>query len=184
MKGFYITIFGIMLCISIIRFSYGVEPLTVSQFMIVIEDFPLDIREDFEGVVYELGRVRVSIEAFVEAFNSISSGTGLRAILSALVGVFKILWSVCLLLVAFVKFLFLVVRDLSILLVRLFSLLFGFDPAAFEESVGNIDFGSSFSGSGVGVMDSAVAGDVSVSRWDVFRTQLPYWLQQLLGIFD
>ncbi len=147
MKGFYLTIFGVLLAVSIIRFTYGTDPLTFSQLMVVIEDFPLDVKEDFNGVVYEFGRVRSAIETFTKSFNDISSYSSLLEVLDAIVSIFKILWSICLLILALVKFLLLVVKDLIILLIRIFSLFFGVSPTEFEGTVSDSGFGSNSSGS-------------------------------------
>lgn len=51
MKGFFLSLLGILLAIGIVRFSYGLEPNQVQYFVQVILDLPPDIKGEFQIVI-------------------------------------------------------------------------------------------------------------------------------------
>lgn len=119
MKGMFLTLFGLLMSLAIVRFVYGLQANESSYFVQVLLNLPPDIKSDFVVVI--------------EAFDGISSAfSSLRAVVVSGSDIFKVIpaffksiASVFSLPYAFARFVLLVVGDILNALKSLFELLFG-----------------------------------------------------------
>lgn len=153
MKGFYITVLGLLLAVSFVRFTTGGQALRFTDFMLILKDFPIDVKEDFSVVVKSLVEVSNSCKSFIVSIKFDSASNIFEEVLNVLSGIFMILFSVVKLLVAILRFAILLIYDIVILFTRMFYLIFGLDldiglssPDNFE----GIDGFGSFGGGGFG----------------------------------
>ncbi len=146
MKGIYIFVFGILLSISVVRFSYGSEPVRFTDFMIVLKDFPLDAKEDFNELLSNLRIVSAACQKFVDSLDFGNSNNIFSDIFDVIKSLFLVVYAIGKLLVAFVVFVFEAVSDLFVLLQKVFYLIFGisFTPSdgALLEDAGVLDDGN------------------------------------------
>ncbi len=140
MKKVFLLVFGFLLTFSIVRYFNDAAPLTVTAFLAVLEEFPLDIKEDFQGVLKAFNEVVHEIEEFSDGSDVSTSSSGwiFSAIGDEIEGVVTILTAIVKLIVAFVEFFVLLLRDVVLLLSDLFRLLFGVevDKPTFEGGSG------------------------------------------------
>ena len=119
MKGFFLTVIGILLSIALVRFGFGFDSSNqFSYLMQTVLELPPNIKDDFNVVISACDTLMESIRVLREVS---TSGGSILEVLQSFLDTFGALLNVPF---AFVEFLLLIVGQLLNVLKVIFELLF------------------------------------------------------------
>lgn len=119
MKTFFLTVLGLLLCVAIVRFCYGLQVNGVSYVWSVLLSLPPDMKQHMEVLTSSFESLRISLSQLSKVS---SSGGNVFDVITSFFKSFAALLNVPF---AFVEFVLSVLVDLMSSLKQLFNLLFG-----------------------------------------------------------